>query len=58
MTPLRRRGLDYMRARRAVARMGNPPALVALLDAERWSILEAAARQWEHERTARGAPTP
>lgn len=57
MTPLRRQARDFVRARRAVARMGNPPTLVALLDAERWRILAAAARQWEHDRAAQGAPT-
>ena len=57
MTPIRRRALDWLRARRAVAAMGNPRAMVDDLDAARWRILDAARAQWDAERARKGEPT-
>lgn len=55
MTPIRRRALDWLTARRAVAAMGDPPAMLADLDAARWRILDDARAQWAAERAAKGA---
>ncbi len=57
MTPIRRRALDWLTARRAVAAMGDPPAMLADLDAARWRILDDARAQWAAERAAKGAPS-
>lgn len=54
MTRIRRRALDWLTSRRAVAAMGDPPALLAVLDAARWRILDDAAAQWAAERARKG----